>query len=135
MKTLWLKAETIVDAIKNTLTVDESDLEKIIEKIVENNQEIIKNQKEIAVWPLMGIAMKELRGKAFRWNGKQASCKKHQEKTRKYLTKIHAGAEFRLYMLVVGNKRSVKRTCISKMIMVVWFLKTRHLLAKAIDEK
>ena len=49
MKTLCLKAETIVDAIKNTLTVDESDLEKIIEEIVENNQEIIKNQKEIAV--------------------------------------------------------------------------------------
>ena len=64
MKTLCLKAETIVDAIKNTLTVDESDLEKIIEEIVENNQEIIKNQKERAVGPLMGIAMKEMRGKA-----------------------------------------------------------------------
>ena len=38
-------------------------MEEIIKKIVENNQEIIKNQKERAVGPLMGIAMKELRGK------------------------------------------------------------------------
>ena len=60
------KAQTIEDAIKNTSieTVNESDLEKIIEEIVENNQEIVKNQKERAVGPLMGIAMKELRGKA-----------------------------------------------------------------------
>ena len=52
--------------MKNTAikTVNESDLEKIIEEIVEKNQEIIINQKERAVGPLMGIAMKELRGKA-----------------------------------------------------------------------
>ena len=60
------KSKTIEDAIKNTSieTVSESDLEKIIEQMVENNQEIIKNQKERAVGPLMGMAMKELRGKA-----------------------------------------------------------------------
>lgn len=59
------KSQTIEDAMKNTSieTVNESDLEKIIEEIVEKNQEIIKNQKERAVGPLMGIAMKELRGK------------------------------------------------------------------------
>ena len=45
-------------------SVNEGDLEKIIEEIVEKNTEIIKNQKERAVGPLMGIAMKELRGKA-----------------------------------------------------------------------
>ncbi|NOS62179.1 MAG: hypothetical protein HOO66_03965, partial [Nitrosarchaeum sp.] len=36
---------------------------KVIENIITNNKEIIQNQKERAVSPLMGIAMKELRGK------------------------------------------------------------------------
>ena len=60
------KAKTPEEAMKNTSieAVNESDLEKIIAEIVEKNQEIIKNQKERAVGPLMGIAMKELRGKA-----------------------------------------------------------------------
>jgi len=60
------RSQTIDAAMKNTSieTVNESDLEKIIEEIVEKNQEIIKNQKERAVGPLMGIAMKKLRGKA-----------------------------------------------------------------------
>ncbi len=60
------KSQTIEEAMKNTSieAVNESDLEKIIEEIVEKNQEIVKNQKERAVGPLMGIAMKELRGKA-----------------------------------------------------------------------
>ncbi|MCV0411855.1 Glu-tRNA(Gln) amidotransferase subunit GatE [Nitrosarchaeum sp.] len=60
------KAKTIEEAMKNTSieAVNESDLEKIITEIVETNQEIIKNQKERAVGPLMGIAMKKLRGKA-----------------------------------------------------------------------
>lgn len=60
------KAKTTEEAMKNTSieAVNESDLEKIIVEIVETNQEIIKNQKERAVGPLMGIAMKKLRGKA-----------------------------------------------------------------------
>jgi glutamyl-tRNA(Gln) amidotransferase subunit E len=60
------KSKTTQEAMKNTSieAVNESDLEEIIKKIVENNQEIVKNQKERAVGPLMGIAMKELRGKA-----------------------------------------------------------------------
>jgi glutamyl-tRNA(Gln) amidotransferase subunit E len=60
------KAKTIEEAMKNTAieSVNESSLEKIIEEVVEKNQDIIKNQKERAVGPLMGIAMKELRGKA-----------------------------------------------------------------------
>jgi len=45
-------------------SVDEGDLEKIIEEIVDKNEGIVKNQKERAVGPLMGIVMKELRGKA-----------------------------------------------------------------------
>ncbi len=60
------KAKNTEEAMKNTAieAVNELDLEKIIEEIVEKNQEIIINQKERAVGPLMGIAMKKLRGKA-----------------------------------------------------------------------
>jgi len=60
------KSQSTQDAMKNTSieAVNESDVEEIIKKIIENNQEIVKNQKERAVGPLMGIAMKELRGKA-----------------------------------------------------------------------
>ncbi len=60
------KSQSTQEAMKNTSieAVNESDVEEIIKKIVENNQEIVKNQKERAVGPLMGIAMKELRGKA-----------------------------------------------------------------------
>jgi glutamyl-tRNA(Gln) amidotransferase subunit E len=60
------ESRTIEEAIKNTSieTVDESKLEKIIEKIINENEEIILNQRERAISPLMGIAMKELRGNA-----------------------------------------------------------------------
>jgi len=53
-------------AIKNTSieTLDEAKLEEIIEKITNENKKIIENQKERAIGPLMGIAMKNLRGKA-----------------------------------------------------------------------
>ena len=60
------KSESVEEAMKNASieAVDEAELEGIIEKIVEKNQDIINNQKERAVGPLMGIVMKELRGKA-----------------------------------------------------------------------
>ena len=60
------KSQSTQEAMKNASieAVNESGVEEIIKKIVENNQEIVKNQKERAVGPLMGIAMKELRGKA-----------------------------------------------------------------------
>ena len=60
------KSKTIEEAMKNASiqSVGEDDLEKIIEEIVEKNEGIIKNQKERSIGPLMGIAMKELRGKA-----------------------------------------------------------------------
>jgi len=60
------KSKTVKEAIENTSieSVSEEDLEKIIEEIVEKNESIIKNQKERAMGPLMGIVMKELRGKA-----------------------------------------------------------------------
>jgi len=60
------KSKTVKEAIENTSieSISEIDLEKIIEGIVEKNESIIKNQKERAIGPLMGIVMKELRGKA-----------------------------------------------------------------------
>ena len=59
------KSKTIEEAMKNTAieAVKKATLDKIIEEIVEKNQDIIKNQKERSIGPLMGIAMKELRGK------------------------------------------------------------------------
>jgi glutamyl-tRNA(Gln) amidotransferase subunit E len=59
------KSKTIEDAIRNTSveTMSKEEFEKIIEDIVVSNKEIIQNQKERAISPLMGIVMKELRGK------------------------------------------------------------------------
>jgi glutamyl-tRNA(Gln) amidotransferase subunit E len=60
------KSKNVEEAMKNTSieSINEENLEKIIKDIVDKNQEIIKNQKERAIGPLMGIVMKELRGKA-----------------------------------------------------------------------
>ena len=60
------KSKTTEEAMKNASieSVNEEELEKIIINIVEKNEGIIKNQKERAIGPLMGIVMKELRGKA-----------------------------------------------------------------------
>ncbi len=57
---------TVEDAMKasSIKAVDESDIEKIVQEIVDKNKQLIKNQKERAIGPLMGILMKELRGKA-----------------------------------------------------------------------
>ncbi|MEJ2260124.1 MAG: Glu-tRNA(Gln) amidotransferase subunit GatE [Nitrosopumilaceae archaeon] len=59
-------SNSLDEAIKNTSieTLDEAKLEEIIEKITNENKKIIENQKERAIGPLMGIAMKNLRGKA-----------------------------------------------------------------------
>ena len=60
------KSKNVEEAMKNTSieSINEEDLDKIIKDIVDKNQEIIKNQKERAIGPLMGIVMKEVRGKA-----------------------------------------------------------------------
>jgi glutamyl-tRNA(Gln) amidotransferase subunit E len=59
------KSKSVKEAMKNTSieSISEEEADKIIKDIVNRNQEIIKNQKERAIGPLMGIAMKELRGK------------------------------------------------------------------------
>jgi len=60
------KSKTTEEAMKNASieSINEEEIEKIIVDIVDKNEGIIKNQKERAVGPLMGIVMKELRGKA-----------------------------------------------------------------------
>ena len=60
------KSNSTEEAMKNASieSINEEEIEKIIVDIVNKNEEIIKNQKERAVGPLMGIVMKELRGKA-----------------------------------------------------------------------
>ena len=60
------KSKSTEEAMKNASieSINEEEIEKMIAYIVNKNEEIIKNQKERAVGPLMGIVMKELRGKA-----------------------------------------------------------------------
>ena len=60
------KSKSVEEAMKNASieSINEENLDKIIKDIVDKNQEIIKNQEERAIGPLMGIVMKELRGKA-----------------------------------------------------------------------
>ncbi len=54
----------------NLETVESDEIEIIIQKIVEERKEFIKERKLGALGPLMGVAMKELRGKA---DGKKIS--------------------------------------------------------------
>jgi len=59
------KSKTINEAMKNSQmeTLSESEVNAILDKIVEDNKDIISNQKQRAIGPLMGTAMKKLRGK------------------------------------------------------------------------
>lgn len=60
------QSKTIEESMKNTSidTIASDEIEKIIDEIISQNISIVQNQKERAVGPLMGIAMKTLRGKA-----------------------------------------------------------------------
>jgi len=49
---------------KNLLVLDEASVEKIIKKIVEKNITMVEERKMGAMGPLMGMSMKELKGKA-----------------------------------------------------------------------
>ena len=49
---------------KNLLVLDDADVQKIIKEIVENNVAMVKERKMAAMGPLMGMSMKELKGKA-----------------------------------------------------------------------
>ena len=60
------KSENVSLAIQNTdvSSMDEVELNEILDKIIRNNMELVKERGEHAVVTLMGIAMKEVRGKA-----------------------------------------------------------------------
>ena len=60
------KTKSVEEALRQGLVqaVDDVELEGIIKRIIDENQGLIESQRERAVKPLMGIAMKELRGKA-----------------------------------------------------------------------
>ena len=77
------KSVSIEDAMKNTSieTINESELEKIIQNIITKNEGLIINQKERAIGPLMGMAMKELRGKISGETVNKLLLKRHTRKT------------------------------------------------------
>ena len=60
------KSKTTEEAMKNTSiqSINEDELKRIVENIIAKNERIVENQKERSIGPLMGIVMKELRGKA-----------------------------------------------------------------------
>jgi glutamyl-tRNA(Gln) amidotransferase subunit E len=44
--------------------MDETELNRILDKIIQNNMDLVKKLGDKAITTLMGIAMKEVRGKA-----------------------------------------------------------------------
>ena len=60
------KSENVSIAMQSTdvSSLDENDLNEILDKIIQNNMDLVKERGENAVVTLMGIAMKEVRGKA-----------------------------------------------------------------------
>jgi len=60
------KSENVSIAVQSTdvSSIDEGELDEILDKIIQNNMDLVKERGEHAVVTLMGIAMKEVRGKA-----------------------------------------------------------------------
>jgi glutamyl-tRNA(Gln) amidotransferase subunit E len=60
------KASHIEDAIqKNAISaIDDTKLNDILDELISANSKIIEQQGERSIGPLMGLAMKNLRGKA-----------------------------------------------------------------------
>ena len=60
------KSENIATAMQSTdiSSMNEDELNVILDKIIQNNTELVKKLGENAITTLMGIAMKEVRGKA-----------------------------------------------------------------------
>jgi len=60
------KSENVSIAMQSTdvSSMDEGELNGILDKIIQNNMDLVKERGEHAVVTLMGIAMKEVRGKA-----------------------------------------------------------------------
>ena len=59
------KSENVLIAMQSTdvSSMDEAELNGILDKIIQNNMELVKKLGENAITTLMGIAMKEVRGK------------------------------------------------------------------------
>jgi len=60
------KSENVSIAMQSAdvSSIDEGELNEILDKIIQNNIELVKKLGENAVTTMMGIAMKEVRGKA-----------------------------------------------------------------------
>jgi len=60
------KSDTVSDAIQSTAvtSMSEGELNAILDEIIQNNMELVKDIGENAITTLMGIAMKQVRGKA-----------------------------------------------------------------------
>jgi len=60
------KSENVSIAMQSTdvSSMDEGELDEILDKIIQNNMDLVKERGEHVVVTLMGIAMKEVRGKA-----------------------------------------------------------------------
>ena len=60
------KSDNVSIAMQSTdvSSMDEAELNRILDKIIQNNMDLVKERGEHAVVTLMGIAMKEVRGKA-----------------------------------------------------------------------
>ena len=60
------KSENVSMAMQSTdvSSMDEAELNGILDKIIQNNIEFVKKLGEQAITTLMGLAMKEVRGKA-----------------------------------------------------------------------
>ena len=60
------KSENVSMAMQSTdvSSMGEDELNEILDKIIQNNIELVKKLGENAITTLMGIAMKEVRGKA-----------------------------------------------------------------------
>jgi len=80
------KAKSALDAIQieSIRNLDEAELNKALEVVVQNNLNIIKNQGSRSISTLMGFAMKTVRGKA---SGEKVN-QLLQKKIQKYLDNI-----------------------------------------------
>jgi len=60
------KSENVSTAMQSTnvSSMDEGELNGILEKIIQNNMDLVKKLGDKAITTLMGLAMKEVRGKA-----------------------------------------------------------------------
>ena len=77
------KANDVLQALQNAsiTQLTEDELDKILDEVIKNNIEKIKQEQMRAISSIMGIAMKEVRGKA---SGKIIN-QKLKEKIQKFL--------------------------------------------------